>query len=386
MPEGSLRDLLVDGVISGVGGVIVFLPNILILFFFISLMEDTGYMARTAFLMDRFMHRIGLHGKSFIPLLMGFGCNVPAIMATRTLESRKDRVLTMLIIPFMSCSARLPVYVLLISAFFPIGQGLVLMSIYLAGILVAILSSLMLKRILFHKAEAPFVMELPPYRIPTGRSVVRHMWSKGSQYLRKMGTVILVASVLVWALGHYPRPSSATIPASEAAEWQAENSYIGQLGHAVEPVMRPLGFDWKISVSLLSGLAAKEIVVSTMAVLNNPAVSDSAESIRATEQAALAEEAASVEADEEDNSVLVRSLQTQRYASGPKTGQPVYTPLVAYTMMVFILLYFPCIAAIAAIRKEAGWRWAAFSVFYTTGLAWIVSLLVYQIGTRVFGG
>ena len=217
MPEGALRDLLVDGVIGGVGGVIVFLPNILILFFFISLMEDTGYMARTAFLMDRFMHRIGLHGKSFIPLLMGFGCNVPAIMATRTLESRKDRILTMLIVPFMSCSARLPVYVLLISAFFPRGQGLVLMSIYLIGILVAILSSLALKRILFYKEEAPFVMELPPYRIPTGRSVVRHMWNKGSQYLRKMGTVILLASVLIWALGHYPRPAERDMSAVAAA-------------------------------------------------------------------------------------------------------------------------------------------------------------------------
>ncbi|WP_298063988.1 ferrous iron transport protein B [uncultured Rikenella sp.] len=271
MPEGALRDLLVDGVIGGVGGVIVFLPNILILFFFISLMEDTGYMARTAFLMDRFMHRIGLHGKSFIPLLMGFGCNVPAIMATRTLESRKDRILTMLIVPFMSCSARLPVYVLLISAFFPRGQGLVLMSIYLIGILVAILSSLALKRILFYKEEAPFVMELPPYRIPTGRSVVRHMWNKGSQYLRKMGTVILLASVLIWALGHYPRPAERDMSAAAAAEWQAENSYIGRLGHAIEPAIRPLGFDWKIGMSLLSGLAAKEIVVSTMAVLNNPA-------------------------------------------------------------------------------------------------------------------
>lgn len=387
LPEGSLRDLLVDGIISGVGGVIVFLPNILILFFFISLMEDTGYMARTAFLMDRFMHRIGLHGKSFIPLLMGFGCNVPAIMATRTLESRKDRILTMLIMPFMSCSARLPVYVLLISAFFPVGQGLVLMSIYLVGILIAILSSLMLKRILFHKAEAPFVMELPPYRIPTGRSVVRHMWSKGSQYLRKMGTVILLASVLIWALGHYPRPAETNMSPEAAAEWQAGNSYIGRLGHAVEPVMRPLGFDWKISVSLLSGLAAKEIVVSTMAVLNNPVaeVSDSTPLVLLPEQAALAEEAASVgTTDDEADGILVRSLQAQHYTSGPKIGQPVYTPLVAYTMMIFILLYFPCVAAIAAIRKEAGLRWAVFTVFYTTGLAWLVSLLVYQIGTRFF--
>ncbi|SUE34895.1 Ferrous iron transport protein B [Rikenella microfusus] len=398
MPDGSLRDLLVDGVISGVGGVIVFLPQILILFFFISLMEDTGYMARTAFLMDRFMHRIGLHGKSFIPLLMGFGCNVPAIMATRTLESRKDRILTMLIMPFMSCSARLPVYVLLISAFFPDGQGLVLMSVYVIGILVAVLSSLALKRILFHKEEAPFVMELPPYRIPTGRSVVRHMWSKGSQYLRKMGTVILVASILIWALGHYPRPSEAQQAAmasspEAAAEWQAENSYIGRLGHAIEPAIRPLGFDWKIGVSLLSGLAAKEIVVSTMAVLNNPVAEVSADSAATADGpggAALTKEAAVSDDtggdDEEVDGMLVRSLQSQRYASGPKAGEPVYTPLVAYGMMIFILLYFPCIAAIAAIRKEAGWKWAVFTMFYTTGLAWVVSCAIYQIGSRVFGG
>ena len=390
MPEGSLRDLLVDGVISGVGGVIVFLPQILILFFFISLMEDTGYMARTAFLMDRFMHRIGLHGKSFIPLLMGFGCNVPAIMATRTLESRKDRILTMLIIPFMSCSARLPVYVLLISAFFTAYQGLMLMSIYLIGIVVAVLSSLLLKRILFYKEEAPFVMELPPYRVPTGRSVLRHMWSKGSQYLRKMGTVILLASVLIWALGHYPRPTEAQQATMEsspeiAAEWQAENSYIGRLGHAIEPVIRPLGFDWKIGVSLLSGLAAKEIVVSTMAVLNTP-VRSSADTVALAPVAApLPDEAVEAESAEVDGQ-LVRSLQQQRYTSGPRAGEPVYTPLVAFGMMVFILLYFPCIAAIAAIRKEAGWKWALFTVCYTTGLAWVVSCLIFQIGSRVFGG
>lgn len=390
MPEGPLRELLVDGVISGVGGVIVFLPNILILFFFISLMEDTGYMARTAFLMDRFMHRIGLHGKSFIPLLMGFGCNVPAIMATRTLESRKDRILTMLILPFMSCSARLPVYVLLISAFFPKGQGLVLMSIYVIGIVVAVLSSLMLKRLLFHRAEAPFVMELPPYRVPTARSVVRHMWSKGSQYLRKMGTVILVASVLIWALGHYPRPTAeqeAALSPSELAEWQVERSYIGRLGHAVEPAMRPLGFDWKIGVSLLSGLAAKEIVVSTMAVLNRPAEAVAAggtdgDEVWEAEEVALSEEAAAE--DEEVDGQLVRSLREQRHASGRLAGQPVYTPLVAYTMMLFILLYFPCVAAVVAIRKEAGWRWALFSVLYTTGLAWLVAFAVYQIGSRCF--
>ena len=348
MAEGSLRNLIVDGIISGVGGVIVFLPNILILFFFISLMEDTGYMARAAFIMDKLMHKIGLHGKSFIPLLMGFGCNVPAIMATRTLESRKDRILTMLIIPFMSCSARLPVYVLLISAFFPKNQGLVLLSVYLFGILIAILSSILFKRVFFRRDEAPFVMELPPYRIPTTRSVVRHMWSKGVQYLRKMGTIILVASVIVWALSHYPTGDGSLTPAQ-----QQEQSYIGRIGKAIEPAIRPLGFDWQIGVSLVSGLAAKEIVVSTMAVLT----------------------------DAGDNEItLTEKLQEQVYTQGDRAGEKVYTPLVAYSMMIFILLYFPCIAAITAIRKEAGRSWAAFTLFYTTGLAWLMSFIVYQVG------
>ncbi len=364
MPEGSLRDLLVDGVIAGVGGVIVFLPNILILFFFISLMEDTGYMARAAFIMDRAMHKIGLHGKSFIPLLMGFGCNVPAIMATRTLESRKDRILTMLVLPFVSCSARLPVYLLLVAAFFPgWWQGaLVLLSLYLLGMLVAVLSSLGLKRIFFRGEEAPFVMELPPYRIPTSRNVLRHMWSKAVQYLRKMGTVILVASILIWALGHYPQAPEGSTP-----QQQQEQSYIGRMGHAIEPVIRPLGFDWKIGVSLMTGFAAKEVVVSTMAVLNT------------------SDDAADVVGDGSggsgDEKALVRSLQNQRYASGPRIGEPVYTPLVAYTMMVFILLYFPCVAVIAAIRREAGMKWAWFTVFYTTGLAWLLSFSIYQIGS-----
>lgn len=367
MAEGTLRDLLVDGIVGGVGGVLVFLPNILILFFFISLMEDTGYMARAAFIMDRSMHKIGLHGKSFIPLLMGFGCNVPAIMATRTLESRKDRVLTMLIMPFISCSARLPVYILLISAFFPRNQGLVMLSIYLVGVLIAVLSSIGLKRVFFRKEEAPFVMELPPYRIPTAHSVVKHMWSKGVQYLKKMGTVILFASILIWALGHYPQ-------APENSGWteqeQQENSYIGRLGHAVEPVIRPLGFDWKIGVSLVTGLAAKEVVVSTMAVLYA-----SEGEIDDPQESALETEAGDVDWK------LVRSLQKQQYTSGPKAGQFVYTPLVAYTMMIFILLYFPCIAVIAAIRKEAGRKWAVFTVFYSTGMAWLISLIVFQVGS-----
>ena len=348
MASGPLRDMLCDGVIRGVGGVLMFLPNILILFFFISIMEDTGYMARAAFIMDKLMHRIGLHGKSFIPLLMGFGCNVPAVMATRTLESRKDRVLTMLIIPFMSCSARMPVYVLLISAFFVRWQGAVMLSIYLAGIVMAVFSSLALKKIFFRKTEAPFVMELPPYRFPTSRSVVRHMWGKGVQYLRKMGTVILVASVLIWALGYFPRRA--------VEQGGRAGSYIGQLGRAVEPAIRPLGFDWQIGVSLLSGMAAKEIIVSSMAVLSNP---------------------------QGNGGSLADHLKAQKYVSGPRVGQAVYSPLVAYALMIFILLYFPCFATIAAIRKEAGGRWALFTVAYTTLVAWVAAFAVFQIGSLV---
>jgi ferrous iron transport protein B len=347
LPEGTLHELIVDGIIGGVGGVIVFLPNILILFFFISLMEDTGYMARAAFIMDRAMHRIGLHGKSFIPLLMGFGCGVPAIMATRTLESRKDRILTMLIVPFMSCSARLPVYTLLISAFFPQNQGLWLLSIYAVGLVVGILSSVLMKNLFFRKEEAPFVMELPPYRVPTGKSVVRHMWSKGVQYLRKMGTVILVASVLVWALMTYPKHE---VPGGE--------SYLEQMGHAIEPAIRPLGFDWRVGVSLLSGFAAKEVVVSTMAVLAG----------------------AESEGGEVDEGTLTDHFRRMTWDD----GTPVFSPLTAYTLMVFVLLYFPCIAAIAAIRKESGWRWALFSVLYTTGVAWFLAFLVYRGGTLFF--
>lgn len=348
MPAGPLNDLLVDGIIAGVGGVIVFLPNILILFFFISLMEDTGYMARAAFIMDRLMHKIGLHGKSFIPLLIGFGCNVPAIMATRTLESRRDRIMTMLIVPFMSCSARLPVYILLVSAFFQKNQGLVLLSVYFVGILLAILTSILLKKTVFSKSSVPFVMELPPYRMPTTRNTIIHMWSKAVQYLKKMGTIILFASVLIWALGYYPLRDEAMDPAVHL-----ENSYIGRLGKGIEPVIEPLGFDWKMGVSIITGLAAKEIVVSSMGILYH----------------------VDGEVDESSQS-LIENIRQQENAAGEK----VFTPLVAYTFMLFILIYFPCMAAIAAIRKEAGWKWAIFTVFYTTALAWVVSFCVYQIG------
>lgn len=349
MPEGPLNDMLVNGIIAGVGGVIVFLPNILILFFFISLMEDTGYMARAAFIMDRLMHKIGLHGKSFIPLLIGFGCNVPAIMATRTLESRRDRIITMLITPFMSCSARLPVYILLVSAFFPVNQGLVLMSIYLVGIVLAVITALLLKKTLFAKSSDPFVMELPPYRMPTMRNTTIHMWGKAGQYLRKMGTIILLASVLIWALGYFPLEREASPESSE----HLEQSYIGQIGKFIEPGIEPLGFDWKMGVSIVTGLAAKEIVVSSMGILYH--VPDA----------------------EENTQGLAESLKSQV----DKQGNVVFTPLVAYGFMLFILIYFPCMAAIAAIKKEAGWKWAIFTMIYTTALAWVVSFCVYQIGS-----
>lgn len=384
LPAGSLRDLIVDGIIGGVGGVIIFLPNILILFFCISLMEDTGYMARAAFIMDKLMHKIGLHGKSFIPLIMGFGCNVPAVMATRTLENRKDRILTMLILPFMSCSARLPVYVLLISAFFPNNQGLVLLSIYMIGIVLAILVALLFKRIFFAKDDVPFVMELPPYRIPTLRNTSVHMWNKSLQYLSKMGTVILTASILIWALGYFPREIkfskdydlisrqisadaslSESIKADHLAQVEIdkhsermEKSYIGQLGHMIVPVIEPLGWDWKIGVSIITGLAAKEIVVGSMGVLYQSDI-----------------------AADETSMNLRNKLQQQTFTSGPRIGEKVFTPLVAYSLMLFILIYFPCVAVIAAIKKEANWKWATFTMVYTTVLAWFVAFATYHIGS-----
>lgn len=381
---GALRDLIVDGIIAGVGGVIVFLPNILILFFFISLMEDTGYMARVSFIMDRLMHKIGLHGKSFIPLLMGFGCNVPAIMATRTLENRKDRMLTMLIAPFMSCSARLPVYVLLISAFFPRNQGLVLFSIYIIGLVIAVLVALLLKNTVFKKQDVPFVMELPPYRIPTLKNTSIHMWHKGSQYLQKMGSMILIASIIIWALGYYPQSNKYsnkydalvqnvnlnknltdieknaqinTIELQKSAEHQ-EQSYIGKLGHFIEPAIKPLGFDWKIGISIITGLAAKEIVVSTMGILY---------------QADLHAKNSS--------SGLVEKLKLQEHSNGSLKGKKVFTQLVAFGFMLFVLIYFPCVAVIAAIKKESSWKWAVFTMVYTTGIAWVVAFLTYQIGS-----
>ena len=386
MADGMLKDLIVDGIIAGVGGVCSFLPNILILFFFISILEDTGYMARAAFLMDKLMHRMGLHGKSFIPYIIGFGCSVPAIMATRTLENRKDRILTIITVPFMSCSARLPVYLLLISAIFTKHQGLILTSIYLFGVLMAVLTSLLMKKIAFKNNKDQFVMELPPYRLPTFRNAVVHMWDKSVQYLKKMGTVILVATIIIWALEYFPQHSpqidrytaqieqiSADTEIDEAEKAaqieqlefdrsvvQTENSYIGRVGQAIAPVFKPLGFDWKMGVSLLTGLAAKEIVVSSMGVLYH----------------------ADAEADE-NSSALQASIQAQTWTSGELKGQKVFTPLVAYAFMIFILLYVPCVAAVTAVYKEAGGKWATFTVLFNTLVAWLMAFLVYQIGMLI---
>ncbi len=351
MAEGSLRDLLVHGIIGGVGGVIVFLPNILILYFFISLMEDSGYMARAAFIMDKIMHKMGLHGKSFIPLIMGFGCNVPAILATRTIENRNSRMITILINPLMSCSARLPVYLLLAGAFFPNHAGLVLFGIYATGIALAVIISRLFKRFLFNKDETPFVMELPPYRVPTIKSMLNHTWEKGEQYLKKMGTIILIGSIIVWFLGYYPRPENHRNLTSTEQMAQQEKSYIGQIGHFIEPAISPLGFDWKIGVSLLSGVAAKEIVVSTLSVLYTG------------------------ESDSHVSSLSQR-LQTEVKPD----GNPSFTPVIALGMMLFVLIYFPCLATIVAIKNETNsWGWALFAAGYSLILAWLVAFGVFQI-------
>jgi ferrous iron transport protein B len=377
LPPGIPRDLVVDGIIGGVGGVIVFLPNILILFFFISLMEDTGYMARTAFIMDKVMHLFGLHGKSFIPLIMGFGCNVPAIMATRSLEDRNDRILTMLIIPFMSCSARLPVYVLIAGAVFPAHAGNVIFLLYLTGVLFSLLMSVLFKKILFRNSEAPFVMELPIYRNPGIRVILRHMWIKGSHYLKKMGGVILVASVVIWALGYFPRDVAYTkdyktlIAGEDNAEgrslleqeMEAErqtHSLIGRMGVALEPVIAPLGFDWKMGIALLTGFAAKEIVVSTMGVLYQ----------------------ANDHAPPGSSASLQSRLREQVYTSGPRTGKPIFSPAVGLSFLVFVLLYLPCMAVIATVGRESGsWKWAGFVLFYTTAIAWLASFAVFHAGS-----
>ena len=386
MKDGWLKNLLVDGVIAGVGSVLVFLPNILILYFFISLLEDSGYMARAAFIVDKLMHRIGLHGKSFIPMVMGFGCNVPAIMATRTIESRKSRLVTIAIIPFMSCAGRLPIFVLLAGAFFPRHAALALLGIYLLGVVMAILSALVLKRFI-RDDDLPFVMELPPYRVPTGKAIWRHTWEKGKQYLQKMATTILICSIIIWFLGYFPRSqrlvdaqqqyaalteqaSSADLTTDETLEasaLQAEleasaaqidqlyeeqqaNSYIGRLGQAVAPVLNPLGFTWKMDVSLLTGVAAKELVVSTLGVMYS--------------QGAKISEGEDLSEDTALQAALVQAI------SWP----------AALAFMVFVLLYFPCIATFVAIKNETGsWKWAIACITYTMLVAWLCAFLTFRL-------
>ena len=360
MSPGPLKDLVADGIKGGVGGVIVFLPQILVLYFCISFMEDSGYMARAAFIMDKVMHRIGLHGKSFIPLIMGFGCNVPAIMASRAIESRSSRIITILINPFMSCSARLPIYVLLIGTFFPSHSAVVMMGLYLGGIVMAVVTARLLRRFFFKKDETPFVMELPPYRLPTFKASVRHTWAKGAQYLKKMGGIILFASIIVWALNYFPlhdgEPEMSVSFENDAAIDSSRDSYLEMLGKAINPVMRPLGFEWRASVAAVAGVPAKEIVVSTLGVLyaNDEEVSDS-------------------------------KLGQRLSAPNPSTGRPDFTPAVALSFMVFILLYCPCMATVTAIARETGsWGYAAFSVVYNTFVAWLAAFVVYHIALLVF--
>jgi ferrous iron transport protein B len=382
MPEGMLKDLLINGIINGAGSVLVFLPNILILFFFISLLEDSGYMARAAFIMDKIMHRFGLHGRSFIPMIMGFGCNVPAILATRSMRNRGDRILTMLIIPFMSCSARLPVYILIISAFFEKYHTLYLAGIYFVGIIFAFLTAQILNKTVFKNKETPFVMELPTYRLPTFKNVIYHMWDKTKHYLKKIGTIILLGVIIIWALEYFPRETknSAQFQAElnqinsnqkitetekqlqlEEVELKMEsdrlvNSYLGKIGKAIQPVMSPLGFDWKMSISLVAGLPAKEIVVSTMGVL--------------------------YQSSETENTVnLQEKLQNETHLTGKRKGEKVFSTPAALAFLIFILIYFPCIGVVATIKNESGsWKWALFTVTYTTVLAWVAAFVVFNVG------
>ena len=353
LPVGPLRDMIVDGAIAGVGAVIVFLPQILILYTFISFMEDSGYMARAAFIMDKVMHKMGLHGKSFIPLIMGFGCNVPAVMATRTIENRRSRLITILVLPFMSCSARLPIYIMIIGTFFAVKyQSLIMITLYVTGIILAVIMSRIFSKWLIKGDDTPFVMELPPYRFPTLKAITRHTWEKGKQYLKKMGGIILVASLIVWALGYFPHDNNLD------RQTQQEHSYIGQIGKVVEPIFRPQGFDWKLDVSLMAGIGAKEIVASTMGVLyaDDESVAD----------------------DNEADSEKYNTLYVKMTNDG-------ITPLIAFSYLLFVLIYFPCIATIAAIKSETGsWKWAMFAALYTTLLAWIISAVFYQTGSLFF--
>ena len=374
MPDGPLKDLLLDGIIGGVGSVIVFLPNILILYTFISFMEDSGYMARVAFIMDKLMHKMGLHGKSFIPMVMGFGCNVPAIMSTRIIESHSSRLITILINPFISCSARIPIYVLLAGAFFPSYGAWIFVGLYVLGIIVAVVTARLMRKYWFKADETPFVMELPPYRIPTAKATIRNMWSKADQYIKKMGGLILVASIIIWALSYFPRynendvseeftlntlselPQNLIEESDDERiaeivlnEYQESHSILSYIGRFVQPVMEPLDLGWKACCSLLAGCAAKEVVVSTLGVLY---------------------------VGDDDAELLSIRLATPSKI----TGKAPFTHASALGFLVFVLLYFPCIATITAIVKETGtWKWGLFSVLYNTTLAWGLAWITFRI-------
>ena len=364
MPDGPVKAMLIDGVLGGVGAVIVFLPQILILYLFISFMEDSGYMSRAAFIMDKLMHKMGLHGKSFIPLIMGFGCNVPAVMSTRTIESRRSRLVTMLILPLMSCEARIPIYIMVISTFFTRNlQWLIMLSLYVLGIGMAVVMSKLFTKFMVKGEDTPFVMELPPYRFPTTKALLRHTWEKGKQYLRKMGGIILVASIVVWALGYFPHPEGLD------NQQQQEQSYIARIGKTIEPVFQLQGFNWKLDVGLLAGVGAKEIVASTMGVIysNDDSFGD----------------------DNSYNDEGGKYEHLHQYITNDiakmhglivEEAIPIAT-LTSYCFLLFVLLYFPCIATIAAIKGETGsWKWALFAAGYTTLLAWVVSAVVFQVG------
>lgn len=356
-PAGVLTDLVVDGVIAGIGAVLAFVPQILILFIFISVLEDTGYMSRAAFIMDKLMHCMGVHGKSFIPYIIGFGCSVPAVLASRTLENPKDRLLTILTVPFVSCSARLPVYIILVAAFFPHHQAIVLLSIYLIGLLIAILTSLLLSKVAFKEESNPFVMELPPYRMPTFRNAMIHTWDKAKEWFSRVVTIVLLASVIIWGLGYFPRHHDEL-----SHKEQLEQSYLGTLGKVIEPVFKPLGIEWCAGVSLVAGCAAKEVIASSMAVLYGDDDIDTSDDVS--------------EKNDEGIIPLAEKLRSLR----DDAGKPLYTPLSAFSLMLFILLYFPCISTLATIQKESSVKWMLFSLFYSTGIAWLLSFLVFQIG------
>ena len=345
LPDSLMKDLLLNGVITGIGSVVIFLPNILILFFCIALFEDTGYMARAAFLMDRVMHIAGLHGKSFIPMLMGFGCNVPAIMATRTLDNQKDRILTILMTPFMSCSARLPVYIILAGSFFEKKAGTIIFILYLSGIVIAILSGRLLKAVLFKGQEAPFILELPPYRMPMLKSLLIHMWDRSKMFAKKMGGIILIGSIIIWVLSSFPR-INLEFSEIKGQNQQISQSYIGKIGKAFEPVFSPIGLEWKQGVALITGLFAKEVVVSTMGVLYG--------------------------VDNKEKTALKKALQTSGMSA-----------ISAFSMMVFVLLYVPCFATITTIYKETSAKWACFNLIYTTIIAWVASFVVYRVGILI---